>query len=156
MIRLAIALATVYLNNSVVANAYINIFSNLAFTKYLADSMPMEAKYLNQLELMNEITMLYFNYFFLLFTDFVGSVETRYSTGKFYMYFSIAVICINVSLISFSIFVDSLYDFRVKKAKTAWKDYRKLKYKMAKFIVQHRGEAIKELIGEVGNAGRDE
>jgi len=155
MKRLAIALATVYLNNSVVANAYINIFSNLAFTKYLADSMPMEAKYLNQLELMNEITMLYFNYFFFLFTDFVGSVETRYSMGKLYIYFSLAVISINVSLISFSIFVDKLYDSRVKKAKTAWEDYRKLKYKMAKFIVLHRGDAIKELLGEVSYSAID-
>jgi hypothetical protein len=121
-----IGVATVYLNNSVVANAYINIFSNLAFIKYLADSMPMEFSYLNQLELMNEVTMLFFNYFFFLFTDFVGSAETRYLVGKYFIYLTILVICVNLSLISISMFYDTRYDYRVKKAKRLWKEYRVL------------------------------
>ena len=137
------------------ANAYVNIFSNLAFTKYLSDSMPMEFKYLNQLELTNEVTMLYFNYFLFLFTDFVGSVETRYLVGKYYIYFSLAVICINVSMISVSIFIDNLYDQRVKKAKTAWKKFRKLRYKMARFIIHEKGEAIREILGEISYLRRD-
>ena len=116
-----------YLNNSVVANAFINIFSNLAFIKYLTDSMPMEFSYLNQLELMNEVTMLFFNYFFFLFTDFLGTPELRYEVGKYFIYLTIFVICVNFALISAAMFTDARYDYRVKKAKGAWKEYRKLK-----------------------------
>ena len=127
MKRLVIGVATVYLNNSVVANAYINIFSNLAFIKYLADSMPMEFSFLNQLELMNEVIMLFFNYFFFLFTDFLGTPELRYEVGKYFIYLTIFVICVNFALISAAMFTDARYDYRVKKAKGAWKEYRKLK-----------------------------
>lgn len=133
--RLVIGVATVYLNSSVISNAYINIFANLAFIKYLADSMPMEFSYLNQLELMNEVTMLFFNYFFFLFTDFVTSVETRYLIGKYFIYLTIFVICVNFTLISISMYNDMHYEHRVKKAEKAWKEYRRLKVKMAAYII---------------------
>jgi len=45
--RLIIALGTVYLNDSVILNLYINIFATLLFVKYLIDNKPMNFGYLN-------------------------------------------------------------------------------------------------------------
>lgn len=45
--RLLIALGTVYLNDSVIINIYINIFATLWFVKYLIDNQPMNYRYLN-------------------------------------------------------------------------------------------------------------
>ena len=95
------------MNSSVVGNAYINIFANLAFIKYLADSLPMEYSYLNSLELMSEMTMLFFNYFLFLFTDFIGEVETRYKVGKFFIYFILVMITINMIFVSISLYHDT-------------------------------------------------
>ena len=104
------------MNSSVVVNAYINIFANLAFIKYLSDSLPMEFSYLNSLELMSEVTMLFFNYFFFLFTDFIGQVETRYLVGKFFIYFTLVMIAINMMFVSISLYHDTKYEYKVKKA----------------------------------------
>ena len=130
-----IGLGTVYLNNFVFANAFINMISNILFINYLSGSFPMNFAYLNQLELMNEITMLVFSYFFFLFTDYSGNVETRYLVGKYFIGFTVMMICVNVAIISNNLYTETLIDFKRKEAKEAWKSFSILKVKMAKFIV---------------------
>ena len=56
---------------------------------------------------MSEMTMLFFNYFFFLFTDFIGEVETRYKVGKFFIYFILVTITINMMFVSISLYHDT-------------------------------------------------
>lgn len=108
----------------------------------------MEFSYLNSLELMSEVTMLFFNYFFFLFTDFVQSVEMRYQVGKAFIHFTIATIFFNISLICASLIKDNLYQYKVKRSKEAWKEFRKLKVKMATYIVYKGHGKAESLLGD--------
>lgn len=133
--RLIIGLFTVYLNKSLTLNIYVNIFGNILFIKYLCDSMPMEFKYLNLMEIMNEICLSFFIYFLFLFSDFVSDIEVRYKLGYLFIYLVIFIIAVNFLLISNSMYKDSLYEFKKNQAKKAWKEFNFLKKQMAKFIV---------------------
>ena len=108
----------------------------------------MEFSYLNKLELMSEVTMLFFNYFLFLFTDFIGDVKTRYQVGKFFIYFTLLMIAINMMFISISLYIDTKYEYKVKKAQKAWKKFKKLKVKMATFIIVKKRSELKSLLGE--------
>ena len=133
--RLLIALGTVYLNDFVIVNLYINIFVTLWFVRYLIDNMPMNFRYLNQLEICNEILMLFFCYFIFLFTDFVEDINVRYKLGFWFIYIIGFIFLFNLSLISVSIYNDTLLDLKRKKAEKEWVKYEKLKEKMAEFLV---------------------
>lgn len=134
--RLFIALGTVYLNDSVIMNLYINIFATLLFVKYLIDNQPMNFRYLNQLEISNEIIMLFFTYFIFLFTDFVADIKTRYKLGFWFICLIGFIFLFNLSLISVSMFNDAVFDKKKNKAETAWKIFEELKVQMAEFLVR--------------------
>ena len=76
--RLIISFFTVFFNELSIVNIFINIFANLIMAKFLIDHMPMEFKYLNYLEIINESFMLFFNYFLFLFSIWSGKIELRY------------------------------------------------------------------------------
>lgn len=136
--RLVIGLATVYLNHFTVAVSLLNIATNFCFVSFIASSWPMNCKFLNQLEVMNEATMLVFCYFFLLFSNLTADAEARYMLGKVFMRFTLTMIAINMGLISNSLFRDIMLDRKKKQATKAWEDYERLKEQMATFIVVNR------------------
>jgi hypothetical protein len=128
-------------------NIFVNIFGSLLFIKYLCDSMPMESKLLNKLEIISYINLLFFWYFLFLYTEYINDVEMRYELGYVYIYMIIFVISINLILISKSIITDSLFEYKKKKSKDAWKKFAKLKVRMAKFIVDKSIKHAKEAYG---------
>jgi hypothetical protein len=114
--RLLLAVFTVFFNNSLVLNILMNIFGNLAVIKYLLDSMPMEFTYLNWLEIINEINMLFFTYVLFLFTQFVPDLEIRYQLGYVFIYLVSFVMGLNLMLISKSMYQDSMFEYSRKKS----------------------------------------
>ena len=143
--RLFISLGTVFLNESVILNLYINIFVTLWFIKYLIDNQPMNFKYLNQLEIINEVIMLFFTYFIFLFTDFVNDIKVRYKLGFWFIYMVGFIFLVNLSLISVSIFNDTVLEKKRQKAKEEWEKFEKLKRKMALFLVMEAGKKEKRI-----------
>jgi hypothetical protein len=66
---------------------------------YLLVVMPMEKWYMNYIELLNECTFIICHYCLLLFTDYVGDMQTQYDMGKVFMWVVISNICINILII---------------------------------------------------------
>lgn len=60
--------------------------------------------------------MLFFCYFIFLFTDFVADIKTRYKLGFWFIYMTIFIFLVNLSLISVSIYNDTLLENKKKKA----------------------------------------
>ena len=54
---------------------------NLMITIYQGYSLPLERRWNNRVELINEIFIFYITAHLVTFTDFVLEVETQYSTG---------------------------------------------------------------------------
>ena len=135
-----IGLAIVYLNHLTKDISLLNIATNVCFVSFIASSYPMNFKFLNQLEVMKEATILIFNYyyFFLLFSNLTADSEARYMLGKVFMRFTLTMIAINMGLISNSLFRDIMLDRKKKQATKAWEDYERLKEQMATFIVVNR------------------
>ena len=79
--------------------------------------------------------MLFFCYFIFLFTDFVEDINVRYKLGFWFIYIIGFIFLFNLSLISVSIYNDTLLDLKRKKAEKEWVKYEKLKEKMAEFLV---------------------
>ena len=84
--RLAISGLTVFQNDYLITNIYLNIYVSILMIKYLLDNKPMEKSYLNRLELLSEIFNLSLYYFMFIFTNFVPEIVTRYSLGFYFMY----------------------------------------------------------------------
>lgn len=95
----------------------------------------MKFKYLNHLEILNYINLLIFTYFLFLFTELVPDIEVRYKLGYAFIFLLIIVIGLNLMLISRSMYVDSVHQYKKDKAKKAWDAYNQLKIKMVDFII---------------------
>ena len=68
----------------------------------------MESRFLNVIEILNEIFMLFFYYFMFIFTSFVPDAEARYTGGYMFMNYIILVVTINIIMIVYDICVDSI------------------------------------------------
>ena len=69
--RLAVALGTIGLANTLILQIYINIFGSLIMLKFTMDWRPMESQFLNNLEIFNEGFTLFSNYLLIIMTDFL-------------------------------------------------------------------------------------
>ena len=61
----------------------INIFLTLLMILFIIDVYPFEEMKMNKQEVFNEICVLISGYVMLLYTEFVGLEETRYTIGWF-------------------------------------------------------------------------
>lgn len=84
--RLAISGLTVFQNDYLITNIYLNIYVSILMIKYLIENRPLNSSYLNRLELLSEMFNLSLYYFMFIFTNFVPEIKTRYLMGKFFMY----------------------------------------------------------------------
>lgn len=84
----------------------LNSFSCLFIIKYILDSKPMASPFNNQIEVVNEVNMLVFSYFYILFTQFVDDIETRYELGYVFIGVVSFILIVNVSLISSKMYSD--------------------------------------------------
>lgn len=101
--RVVIALCTVFINDYHIVNIFINIFLSLAMLKFLIEKQPMEYRFLNFLEISNEMFMLFFYYFMFIFTTWIPDAEARYKGGKIFMSYMIFIVGINIIVIIFDI-----------------------------------------------------
>ena len=69
--RLAISGMTVFSNDYLIVNIYLNIYVSILIIKYLVEHRPLNKTYLNRLELVSELFNLSLYYFMFIFTDFV-------------------------------------------------------------------------------------
>jgi hypothetical protein len=120
---------------------YINVFASLLFIKILCDYKPMNARFLNNCELLNEINLLFIYYFMFLFTEFVPDVELRWRLGFYFIYLVGMVFFINVAVVSYSMFNAIYLQVRQKKAKKEWKKYWVVHKKMVNYVRFHSGES---------------
>ena len=79
--RLIFAFSIVYMADYTVFQILVNIMFSLFYLCFLIQIRPMNKKYLNILEIINETTLLTLFYLCLLFTEFVDSVDIRYMIG---------------------------------------------------------------------------
>ena len=77
---------------------------------YLLYFMPMQTKYLNLIEVFNELTCIVLMYHLQLFSDFVPSAETRSRLGISFIFF----ICLNVCVHIFFLMRSSFSNVRAK------------------------------------------
>lgn len=86
--------------------------------KFFFDFKPMDKYSLNWIAIFNETALLFSYLFMYLFTDFVKSVEFRYSViGRAYIYYEFGIFAVNLTLISFGLGTDILYNIRARKYK---------------------------------------
>lgn len=86
--RLIYALTIVFMNDYPVLQIAINLNFSLCYLIFLIKHMPMNKKYLNYLEIMNECTLMIVFYECMAFTEFVSEAVTRYNIGWSFVMFT--------------------------------------------------------------------
>ena len=88
---------------------------------FLLRMMPFAKNRFNLIELLNEIYILISVYFTLCFTSFIPEPGTKSSLGECFMWMSIIVLLVNITLIVFEIHRGNKIANRKKKFQKAWK-----------------------------------
>ena len=122
------------------ANVLINLFLSLMMLKFLFDYRPMDTRFLNILEITNEIFTLFFYYFMFLFSQWVPYPELRYRAGFVFMYYMIFIVSMNIVIIVYEVFVESVRMNQKVAIDKAWDEYYQLLDKMATFLVFEASE----------------
>jgi len=84
--RLLIALITIFLMEFPWAQICMYQMVTMVQLAHLVDYMPMESKFQNYIEILNDGFVLLSSYSLFLFTDLVPDVAVRYSIGKYLMF----------------------------------------------------------------------
>ena len=92
--RMIFAVSAVYLGELLWAQLAISISVSLVVLGFILDVNPLESPFANQVEFMNELTILILTYGQLHFTDYMPEPESRRIVGVLY----IAVILLNVGV----------------------------------------------------------
>ena len=120
MRRMFIAISTIFGNQAIIIDIYLNVFGCLGMIKFFFDFKPMNQAFLNQFEIFNEISLLFIYYFMFLFTDFIPDVEFRYTLGFYFIYLVGSVFFINLVLVIYSMMYAIYFDFMKKRARKKW------------------------------------
>ena len=115
-----IAISTIFGNQAIIVDIYINVFGCLSMIKFLFDIKPMKNKFLNQCEIFNEVSLLFIYYIMFLFTDFIPDVEFRYTLGFYFIYLVGSVFLVNLTLVIYSMVYAIWFDIMKKRAKRQW------------------------------------
>ena len=120
--RIVVAFATVYFSK-LVCQIYVNVFTSMFIIKFFVDEKPMEKRLQNKIELMNETFTLFSNYFMILFTDLIPSIEVRYMLGFRAIAIILIVVAINILLVFYDLGSGVILEIRKARAKRAWDKY---------------------------------
>jgi hypothetical protein len=104
--RLLIIWSTIYLNDFLITNIFLSIFSSLYIIKYLFDYNPYKLAILNKFEKMNEIFTLISCYSMILFSELVPDVMIKYQLGFYFLYYVVFISLVNVTLVFYDLFID--------------------------------------------------
>ena len=137
MRRMFVAISTIFGNQAIIIDIYLNIFGCMGMIKFFFDFKPMNQAFLNQFEIFNEISLLFIYYFMFLFTDFIPDVEFRYTLGFYFIYLVGAVFFINLVLVIYSMIYAIYFDIRKKYAKKKWDQYDEVFEKMQDYVEYH-------------------
>jgi hypothetical protein len=96
---LLIAFSTVLLDQTLVINLYVNMFTSLTVIKFYYDFSPLSTPWQNRIEKTNEAFLLFSHYCLILFTDFIPDVEFRYKLGFKAIAAILMAITFNISLV---------------------------------------------------------
>jgi hypothetical protein len=101
--RILLSITTVLSTERFIAHPYIYTFTAILNFGFVATYKPMETKFLNRIELLNEALMVLCSGFLFLFTDFILDLELRFKIGQVYCYLVLFIIALNVALIVWEI-----------------------------------------------------
>jgi hypothetical protein len=104
--RLLICIFTIHFNSYLILNIYVTIYSSIFILFFYINVQPFKTRFLNRIEILNEIGYLSTNYFMFLFTDFINDIEFRYQVGKAQIYMVICIFTFNLVLIGAEMFDD--------------------------------------------------
>ena len=138
--RFLLAFSTVFFNHSTLPCVYILIFFSSIFQMaFHLEKNPMDTKTMNNLERTNLLVIYLTSYYLLIFTPWIQDVETIYDLGFVYLYFIIAVLILNISLIFYELY------------KSLRKIYRKRKYiKKWQNHISHQNQLLIQLVKSQG------
>ena len=83
--RLIFAIIAIFLSELLVIQLLMHTLSSIGILMFLFYLKPLESKFLNAIEIMNEITLLISSYFLYFFTSFIQSVEMKYEMGWYFI-----------------------------------------------------------------------
>lgn len=142
--RLLLTLATIFLNNHIGINLFYTIFSSLFMNMYLFNNNPYKISILNNFEKMNEVYTLFLSYTIVINSNFVHEPEAKYTMGWWFTCSLLLNGCLNISLISYDMAIESYLKVRRAYHAKKWKKDEEMRVKMSKFIIY---DSMKEYPG---------
>lgn len=121
--RFLLALVTLFTENLLIVQLYIATFGSLLTLKLYIWASPMSSRNQNRIEKLNEVFTLFSTYFMISFTDFIQSVEYRYSLGFKAVVFILTIITINMAFVFYDQFTSLRIAYLKYKYQRAWKEY---------------------------------
>ena len=90
---------TVFCGQHFIINIYVITFISLASLYYYLNYRPFSLQLFNQIEVVNDLAILFSSYFLYLFSDWIDDPELKYTIGWAFFYFFILVLFGNIFVI---------------------------------------------------------
>lgn len=152
--RILIAVVTCFLPNSAIVDVSTYIWVSLASISYVVLMKPLVTKMLNQIEVFNELAILVTGYFMMCFTKWIPDINFRYTLGKYYNAYIIAVLAGNFGIIIYNMGLQIRRAYVIRKRDRAWEAHYLRKDLFIKALIEEV-EAKHKLTIEQNDAAKN-
>ena len=97
--RFVLAFTTIFISDFLWLQLFIYLYSTLIVTTFYIHVKPMNGRFYNNIEIMNETATLFSVYFLLCFSDWILDIEFRNEIGDVYSNYLIVLASFNFLLI---------------------------------------------------------
>jgi len=116
--RLLLAIAIVFMNHLLIGQIYFSVFASLLVMMFATFYRPFKKRFENNLEILNEVSVLLFSYSTFIFSDFVADPQARFQTGWAFCLLFLSNIVVNLFVLVWvgvrTLITDSRRDYRIK------------------------------------------